>query len=68
MNHAFSGDASVDTSRYSIWNLSRASSVDMTEEEIVYAAAFDKGFKAVRKSMRGALIASNTQVRRRLEE
>jgi hypothetical protein len=45
-----------------------ATAVDMPGDEVVYAAAFDKGVTAVRKSMRGALIASNTDVRRCIEE
>ena len=68
VNYAFSGDARMEHVRYSIWDFSRASSIEMPEQEIEDAAAFDKGVSAVRKTLRGALIASNNQVKARLEE
>lgn len=68
VNHAFSGDARMDDVRYSIWDFSRASSIEMPEHEIEEAAAFDKGVSVVRKTLRGALIASNDPVRERLEK
>ncbi len=66
VNNAFSGDGRMDTIRYSIWDFSRAASIEMPEQEIEYAAAFDKGVTAVRKTLRGALIANNPQVKERL--
>ena len=68
VNHAFSGDERMDTVRYSIWDVSYAVSIDIPEHEIEYAAAFDKGVSAVRKALRGALIASNSQVKERLKD
>lgn len=67
VNHAFSGDARMETVRYSIWDFSSASSVDMPEHEIEYAAAFDKGVATVRPVLKGALIAGCDPVRKQLE-
>lgn len=47
VNHAFSGDERMEKFRYSVWDFSLASSVDMPEHEIEYAAAFDKGVSIV---------------------
>jgi hypothetical protein len=66
VNYAFSGDARMDTVRYSIWDFSRATAIDMPEQEVVYAAAFDKGVTAVRRTLKGALIASDGEIRRNL--
>jgi hypothetical protein len=68
VNHAFSGDARMETVRFSIWDFSQASSIDMPEHEIEYAAAFDKGVSAVRPTLRGALIVNNDQIRKGIEK
>jgi len=68
VNHAFSGDERLDTVRYSIWDFSGASSLEMPPYEIEYAAAFDKGVSVGRKNLRGALIASNDEVKDCIEK
>lgn len=68
VNDLFSGDERLEMIRYSIWDFSRASSIEMPDYEIEYAAAFDKGVTTVRKDLRGALIANNDQVREQLEK
>src|SRR5512133_814386 len=68
VNHAFSGDARRDNVRYQIWDLSRVTSYEVPEHEIVYAAAFDKGVTAVRSNLRGAMVASDEQIRERIEK
>ena len=68
VNHVFSGDARMDDVRYSIWDFSHASSIEIPEHEIEEAAAFDKGVSIVRQTLRGALIASNDQVKGCLEK
>ena len=67
VNHAFSGDERMDSIRYSIWDFSRADAIDMPEDDIEYAAAFDKGVSVVRPTLRGALIVSNDHVRKPIE-
>ena len=68
VNHAFSGDARMDYVRYSVWDFSRVTSIEIPDHEVVYAAAFDKGVTSVRNTLRGALIASDPNVRRRLQD
>ncbi len=58
----------MESVRYSIWDLSRASSIDMHDHEIEEAAAFDKGTSYVRRTLRGALIVSSDHVRARVEK
>lgn len=67
VNHVFSGDARMESVRYSIWDFSLADIVDMPVQEIENAAAFDKGVTYVRKHLRGALIVRNTHIRAQLE-
>lgn len=68
VNHAFSGDARMESIRYSMWDFSHAEAIDMTDEAIEYAAAFDKGVAYIRRKLKGALIVSNAQVRAQLEK
>ncbi len=67
VNHLFSGDERLDRVRYSIWDFSSASSVEVPEQEIEYAAAFDKGVSNVKAQLKGALIAACDPVKAKLE-
>ncbi len=67
VNHAFSGDARVESVRYSIWDFSQVESIDMPVHEIENAAAFDKGVTYVRRTLKGALIVTNDHVRVQIE-
>lgn len=68
VNNAFSGDERMEKIRYSVWDFSLASSIDMPELEIEDAAAFDKGVSLVRPKLKGALIVSNDKVRASIEQ
>lgn len=67
VNHAFSGDARMESVRYSIWDFSLAESIQMPVSEIENAAAFDKGATYARHNLRGALICTNEAVKQKLE-
>ncbi len=68
VNHAFSGDMRMEVVRFSMWDFSGATSVDMPLDDIEDAAAFDKGVTYTRSSLRGALIVANDQVRDAVEK
>lgn len=67
VNLAFGGDARMETVRYSIWDFSRATAIDMPRVEVEDAAAFDKGVAEVRPSLRGAMVACCAAVRAPIE-
>lgn len=66
VNHLFSGDERMDRVRSSIWDFSAASSVEVPEQDIEYAAAFDKGVSTVKPQLKGALIADRDPVKAKL--
>ena len=68
VNNAFSGDARMESIRYSIWDFSNAEAIDMPDHEIEYAAAFDKGVAYVRPALKGALIVADNQIRTQIEK
>jgi hypothetical protein len=67
VNHAFSGDPRIDSVRYSVWDFSQVTMIDMSRNEIEEAAAFDKGLTYTKRHLKGALIAVNDQVRTQIE-
>ncbi len=67
VNLAFGGDARMETVRYSIWDFSGASAIDMPRMELEDAAAFDKGVSEVRPVLKGALVATCDAIRRAID-
>jgi hypothetical protein len=56
VNALFCGDERFDTVRYALWDMSHIAKLVMSESEIEYAAATDKGASVVKPRLRGAIV------------
>lgn len=63
VNNEFTGNSRFDEVRYSLWDMSRITRLDMTGADVDDAAATDKGASMIKHVLRGAIVVPEGQVR-----